>query len=70
MDDNSVRNELHALIDSLDDEAAAALLDELSNRVDDSPLTPEEEEAVREGLADFQRGDYITLADLKTQLAI
>lgn len=70
LEPTTVRHELHALIDSLDDEAAAALLDELSNRFDDSPLTPEEEDAVREGLAEIRRGEYITGAEFRRKYVV
>ncbi len=67
------RAELHRLIDDLDDEQAARLLqlvgDPLERSlmlapVDDEPLTEQEAAAIAEGEAAYQRGDWVADDDL------
>ncbi len=36
--------------------------------IDDEPLTPEEEAAIDEGLADYERGDLISFEEIKREL--
>ena len=67
------RAELHRLIDDLDEEQAARLLQIVSDPLerslmlapqDDEPLTEEDKAAIAEGEAAYQRGDWISDDDL------
>jgi hypothetical protein len=67
------RAELHRLIDDLDDEQAARLLqivgDPLERSLmlapaDDEPLTEDEAAAISEGEAAYRRGDWVADDDL------
>ena len=67
------RAELHRLIDGLDDEQAARLLQLVSDPlerslmlapVDDEPLTEDEKAAIAEGETAYQRGDTVLDSEL------
>lgn len=56
----SAREELHERIDALSDDECERLLDMVWLHFEDYVLTPAEEEAVAEGRAAIERGDFIT----------
>jgi predicted transcriptional regulator len=61
----TIKEELHSLVDSLEDVDAKEALDYLRWLASDSEtLTEEELAAVREGEAQAARGEYATLAEL------
>ena len=69
----SIRAELHRLIDDLDEEQAARLLQIVSDPLerslmlaplDDEPLTDEDKAAIAEGEAAYRRGDWVSDDDL------
>jgi len=58
--------ELHQLIDLLDEETAeniAKIIKKLVKAYDDTLLTPEEIKRMEEGEAQIARGEYVTLDD-------
>jgi hypothetical protein len=68
-----VKADLHRLIDDLDDEQAARLLQMVSDPIerslmlaplDDEPLTDEDKAAIAEGEAAYRRGDWVSDDDL------
>ena len=60
------REELHKLIDELDDIDAAEALDYLRWLLSEGDtLSPEELEMVRRGEEEIARGEYVTLAELR-----
>ncbi len=63
----SVKDELHQMIDGMTLEAAELLLDMINNHNDTDELTPEEEAAVAEALAEFERGEYVTMEELQAK---
>ena len=69
----SAKADLHRLIDDLDEEQAARLLQIVSDPLerslmlaplDDEPLTKQEKAAIVEGEAAYQRGDWVADDDL------
>jgi len=61
----TVKEELHSLVDLLDDEDAEEALDYLRWLASDSETLSEDDwAAVREGEAQVARGEYTTLAEL------
>jgi len=65
----TIKEELHSLVDLLDDEAAAKALDYLWWLASDSETLSEDEwAAVREGEAQVARGEYVTLPELRRAL--
>ena len=77
------KSELHVLVDELPDseiDAAARYLAYLRDTADpltrlldnapgdDEPLTPEEEQAIEDGMAAYRRGDYLEAEDAKREL--
>jgi hypothetical protein len=69
----SAKADLHRLIDDLDEEQAARLLQIVSDPLerslmlvplDDEPLTEEEKAAIAEGEAAYRRGDWVSDDDL------
>jgi len=63
-----LRENLHSIIDILDEDDVSALysiVKKMSVFYDPDYIyaTPEEEERIRQGRADIQNGDYITLED-------
>lgn len=69
----SVKADLHRLIDDLDEEQAARLLQIVSDPLerslmlaplDDEPLTDEDKAAIAEGEAAYRRGDWVSDDDL------
>ena len=66
----TVKDELHQLVDLLPDTEAAAALDYVRWLLaDEDTLTEEEMELVRRGQEEIARGDYVTLDELKRDLA-
>ncbi|HZR97472.1 MAG TPA: hypothetical protein VFE37_02125 [Chloroflexota bacterium] len=64
-----VKEELHALVDTLDDEDAGEALDYLRWLASDSETLSEEDmEEVRRGEEEIARGEYLTLAELRRAL--
>ncbi len=67
----TLKEELHRLVDELPEERwqeARQFLQELhaaAGNVDDEALTAEDWDAIRKGEEAIQRGDYITLDELK-----
>lgn len=66
----SVKAELHALIETLSQKEAEDFLDYINLQLDPDELTPEEEEAVLKAMAEFERGETISGADLERELGI
>jgi hypothetical protein len=75
----SDRTELHAMIDTLPDDllpAVARFLEGLRAGVppdapeDDEPLAPETEAMIAESRAAYERGDYVTQAELAARLGL
>jgi hypothetical protein len=66
----TVKDDLHHLVDQLDEAAADELLDYARwlKAEEDEPLSDEERARVEAGEAELRRGDYITLEDLKRRL--
>ena len=69
----NAKADLHRLIDDLDEEQAARLLQIVSDPLerglmlaplDDEPLTEEDEAAIAEGEAAYRRGDWVSDDDL------
>jgi hypothetical protein len=69
----SAKADLHRLIDDLDEEQAARLLQIVSDPlerslmlapIDDEPLTEEEKAAIAEGEVAYRRGDWVSDDDL------
>ena len=64
------RATLHALIDSMTEAQAEDLLDYLNMLADPDELTPEEVEAVRQAMGEFERGETIPGEQLERELGI
>jgi hypothetical protein len=65
----TVKDELHSLVDSLDDLDAEEALDYLRWLASDSEtLSPEDMEEVRRGEEEIARGEYLTLPELRRAL--
>jgi hypothetical protein len=60
----NAKGTLHAYIESLTDEEALDLIDDINNLLDDDTLSNEEREGARAGLAEVRRGEFITLDEL------
>lgn len=66
---STVKDELHQLVDHLNEVDAAEALDYLRWLTsDEEELTPEELAMVREGEESIARGEYITLTELRRSL--
>ncbi len=62
----TAKEELHKLIDELDDIDAAEVLAQVHWLLSDGDtLSPEELEMVRQGEEQVARGEYVTLAELR-----
>ena len=68
----SVKDELHSLVDQLDEDAADTLLEyaEWLAAEEDDPLSEEEIVHVREGEAAIAAGDYVMLEQLRRQIRL
>ena len=68
----SVKDELHNLVDQLDEDAADALLEYAKwlAAEEDDPLSEEELVRVREGEAAIAAGDYVMLEQLRRQIRL
>ena len=68
----SVKDELHSLVDQLDEDAADTLLEyvEWLAAEEDDPLSEEEIVRVREGEAAIAAGDYVMLEQLRRQIRL
>jgi hypothetical protein len=67
----NVKNELHELIDQLDDEAADVLeYAQWLGADEDEPLGPEELARVEAGEAECRRGAFVRLEHLKRRLDV
>jgi hypothetical protein len=66
----TVKDDLHQLVDQLDEAAVDELLDYARwlAAEEDEPLTDEERARVEAGEAEIRRGDYVSLEDLKRRL--
>jgi hypothetical protein len=63
------REEVHLLIDQLPDETIVELLDDLRSLASETDqMTDEEMAAAERGQAQIDRGEYVTLAELKRSL--
>jgi hypothetical protein len=68
----TVKDDLHHLVDQLDEPAADELLDYARwlAAEEDEPLTDEERARVEAGEAEIRRGDDVSLEDLKRRLGL
>ena len=66
----SAKDELHRLIDEMDDEDAAHFLWFLGRENGNDELTPWEEERIAEARSEIRRGLGISLDDLKVELGL
>ncbi len=68
----TVKDDLHHLVDELDEGAADELLEyaQWLTADEDEPLTADELARVREGEAAIAAGDYVTLEDLRHELGV
>ena len=66
----SAKAELAAMIEAMTTEEAERLLDYLNMLADPDELTPEEEEAVRIAMAEYEAGESISGDDLKRELGL
>ena len=66
----TVKEAIHYLVDSLTDDEAAVLLDYLNMRADPDTLTEQEMSRVREARAELERGDYVTVEELRKELQL
>ena len=65
------REHLHRLLEEVPDDRlqeAASVLTLLSVAEDDEPLTDEDLESIREGLAAYERGEYFTNDEVKARM--
>ena len=66
----TIKEELHELVELLPDAEAADALDYVQWLLaEEDTLTAEEMELVRQGMEEIARGDYVTLDELKRDLA-
>ena len=63
----SLKADLHRYIEEMPPEEIRSLWDWLCA---DDTLTPEEEERVLEGKAEIERGEFVTLEELKAELGL
>jgi hypothetical protein len=67
----AIHYELHKIIDMLDEDDAENILKVLKKMIqnyrDDTILTPEEIAEMKEGEAQINNGEYMTLQDYKNQ---
>ncbi len=75
----TVKEALHHIIDGMPEAQAARLLETLEDPVarslalapiDDEPETDEERAAVAEGIAALERGDVVTMVELRRDLGL
>ena len=68
----TVKDDLHHLVDELDEAAADELLEyaQWLAAEEDEPLTEEEVARVEAGEAEIRRGDYVGLDDMKRRLGL
>lgn len=68
----TVKDDLHHLVDQLDEEAADELLEYARwlATEEDEPLTDEELARVEAGEAELRRGESVSLEDLKRRLEL
>lgn len=66
----TVKEAIHQLVDALSDEEAEALLDYLNMLADPDELTEEELVRVRQAKAEMDRGEYVTLEELRQELQL
>jgi hypothetical protein len=68
----TTKDDLHQLVDQLDEAAADELLEYARwlAAEEDEPLTEEELARVEAGEAEIRRGDYVTLEDVKRRLEL
>ena len=68
----TVRDDLHHLVDQLDDEAADELLQYARwlAAEEDEPLSDEELARVEDGEAELRRGESVSLEELKRHLEL
>ena len=68
----TVKDDLHHLVDELDEAAADELLEyaQWLGAEQDEPLSEEELARVEAGEAEIRRGDYVTLEDVKRRLGL
>ena len=66
----TVKDDLHHLVDQLDESAADELLEYARwlSAEEDEPLGDDERARVEAGETELHRGDYVTLEDLKRRL--
>lgn len=67
----TTKDELHQLVDELDEDAISELLEyaQWLAADEDEPLSEEEMVRVREGEAAIAAGDYVTLENLRRQIS-
>ena len=68
----ATKDELHQLVDRLDEDAAGELLEyaQWLSAEEDEPLSEDELARVREGEAAIAAGDYVRLEDLRRDLGL
>ncbi len=68
----TVKDDLHQLVDKLDEAAADELLEyaQWLATKEDEPLTDEELARVEAGEADIRRGEFVRLEDLRHRLGL
>ena len=65
----TIKERIHELTEQMTDEDAAEALDYMEWLLsDEEVLTPEELDAVDRGMAQIQRGEYVTLEEVKRSL--
>lgn len=65
----SVKEEIHRLVDHMDEDQAKELLDDLRNAadIDAEPLSQEESASLQRGLADIKAGRFKSLEEYKRE---
>ena len=68
----AIKDELHQLVDALDEDAAGELLEyaQWLAAEEDEPLDDEELARVEAGEAELRRGESVSLEDLKRRLEL
>ncbi len=67
----TIKDDLHHLVDELDEAAADELLEYAQwLAAEDEPLTEEQTERVETGEAEICGGDYVALDDVKRRLGL